>query len=98
MMSEAEFYDGIFAKYTELSHDSNKTELWKNQAIIELMNLLNDKRCKNVVKNGLLIVMALFDDYLNDTFYIKTKNICDITRGKRSILVSLLKEELFSEC
>ncbi len=96
-MSEAEFYDGIFDKYTELGHDSNKTELWKNQAIIELMSL-NDKCCKDVVKNGLLIIIALFDDYLNDTFYFKSKNICDITNGKRSILVSLLKEELFSEC
>ena len=94
--SESKLYDKMLNLFSELNNNTIKSELLKNQSIIELMKLLNDNGDKLSVKNALLIIMALFDDCLVDTFYFNSKNIRNATDRNKNILISILKDEFLS--
>ena len=94
--TENEFYDKILTRFTELNSNGNKTELFKNQSIIEIMTLMNSNNDKLFTKNALLLTMGLFDENLNDTFYYKSENIQNATKGNKDVLLSILEEEFIS--
>ena len=95
MYNENEFYDKIF-QFVEVNNTGNKVELFKNQAIIELMTHMNSNNDKLFTKNALLIIMGLFDENLNDTFYYNSENIQNATKGNKDVLLSILEEEFIS--
>ena len=94
-MYTEEFYDKILTQFSELNNNGNKTELFKNQSIIELMTLMNSNNDKLFTKNALLLTMGLFDENLNDTFY-NSENIQNATKGNKDVLLSILEEEFIS--
>lgn len=94
--TEKKIYDNILTRFTELNSNGNRTELFKNQSIIEIMTLMNSNNDKLVTKNALLLTMALFDENLNDTFYYNTENIRNATKGNKDALLSILEEEFIS--
>jgi hypothetical protein len=96
MSNEGEFYDHLFHSFNSLRNESNKLELWKNQQITELMNNIHDKDNIDFVQNALIVIMALFDEYLIDSFRQKSKNIKKLNDGKKQAVISILKDELFS--
>lgn len=93
--NESEFYDKIL-KFSESNSNGNKTKLVKNQSIKELMKAMNGKNDKLFTENALLLIMALFDEDLNDDFYSKTKNIQKATKKNKEIIRSILEEEFLS--
>lgn len=93
--NESEFYDKIL-KFSESNSNGNKTKLVKNQSIKELMKAMNGKNDKLFTENALLLIMALFDEDLNDNFYSKTKHIQKATKKNKEIIRSILEEEFLS--
>ena len=94
--TETEFYDKILTRFMELNSNGNRVELFKNQSIIELMTLMNSTKDKLFTKNALLLIMGLFDENLNDTFYYNSENIHNATKGKKDALLSILEQEFIS--
>jgi len=96
MSNEGEFYDQLFQSFNSLQNDSKKIELWKNQQITELMKNIHDKENKSFVQNALIVIMALFDDYLIDSFHLKSKDIKELNDRKKEAVISILEDEFFS--
>ena len=96
MSNEGEFYDQLFQNFSSLRNDSSKIELWKNQQITELMKTIRDKDNSAFIQNALIVIMALFDEYLIDSFHLKSKSIEELNDGTKETVNSILKEELFS--
>ena len=96
MYTETEFYDKILTGFMELNSNGNRVELFKNQSIIELMTHMNSTKDKLFTKNALLLIMGLFDDNLNDTFYYNSENIHNATKGNKDVLLTILEDEFMS--
>ena len=96
MITENDFYEKVLTRFTELNSNGIKTELLKNQSIIELMTLMNSNNDKLFTKNALLLIMGLFDDNLNDIFYYNSEKIQNATKGNKDVLLSILEEEFIS--
>ncbi len=96
MSNEGEFYDHLFQSFYSLRNESNNIELWKNQQITELMKNLHHKDDSRFIQNALIVIMALFDEYLIDSFHLKSKNIKELNEGKKETIISILKDEIFS--
>jgi len=96
LYTENEFYDKIITQFAELNSAGNKAELFKNQAIIELMTHMNSNNDKLFMKNALLLIVGLFDDNLNDMFYYNSESIHNATQGNRDVLLSILEDEFIS--
>ena len=97
MSNEGEFYDQLFQNFNSLHNESNiRAELWKNQQITQLMKNLHNKDDSRFIQNALIVIMALFDEYLIDSFHQKSKNVKELNDGKKEAVVSILKDELFS--
>lgn len=96
MLKESEFYDQLFESYNSLQNKSNTIELWKIHQINELMNTFHDKNNSGIVQNGLIVIMAIFDGNLKDTYFLKSTNIKNLDDMERKIVYSILREELFT--
>jgi hypothetical protein len=96
MSNEGEFYDQLFESFNTLQNESNEKELWKIHQINELMNNFNEKNNSRIVQNGLIVIMAIFDKNLKDTFYLKSKNIKYLNDKEKNIVSSILRDELFT--
>ncbi|MBD3253465.1 MAG: hypothetical protein GF383_00150 [Candidatus Lokiarchaeota archaeon] len=93
MKCEDEFYDKILEKFLECKKSKEKSDLWKSQTIIQLMENIKQKNNKEFVKNALLVLMSLEEDFLRDSFHIKSKDFSILSKEEKTILSSLLKEE-----
>ncbi|MHA1525635.1 MAG: hypothetical protein ACTSQD_01285 [Promethearchaeota archaeon] len=94
--TETEFYDKILTGFMELNSNGNRVELFKNQSIIELMTHMNSTKDKLFTKNALLLIMGLFDDNLNDTFYYNSENIKKKKKRNKDVLLTILEDEFIS--
>ena len=94
--NEREFYDKILTKFSESNSNGSKTKLVNNQSIKELMKAMSGKNDKLFTQNALLLIMALFDEDLNNDFYSNTKNIQKATKKNKEIIRSILEEEFIS--
>jgi len=94
MINEIDYYYNIFDNFVEFKNDSNKRELWKDHSIIELMNILDEDESELFVQNALIVLIALFEDYLHDSFFNRhSENIKNINKNDRKIVMELLKKE-----
>jgi len=57
---------------------------------------MNSNNDKSFTKNALLLIMGLFDDNLNDTFFYNSENIHNATKGNKDVLLSILEDEFIS--
>ena len=96
MSNEGEFYDHLFHNFYSLRNESNQIEIWKNRQITELMKNLHNRDDSRFIQNALIVIMALFDEYLKDSFHLKSKNIKELNDGKKETVISILKDEIFS--
>ncbi|TFG08896.1 MAG: hypothetical protein EU539_01120 [Promethearchaeota archaeon] len=92
MMSEGEFYDHILGQFSQISGDSHQKELWKNNKIRDLMTKFKNNGDPCFVKNALIVIMALFDDYLKDSYFLNSKSIKESSREKKDLILSFLKD------
>ena len=96
MSNEGEFYDQLFESYNSLHNESNKIETWKMHQINELMTTFNDKNNSQIVQNGLIVIMAIFDENLKDSFYSKSKNVKNLNDLEKKAVKTILSDELFT--
>jgi hypothetical protein len=79
-----------------LNNTRSKAELFKNQTIIELMTLMNSNNDKLFTQNALLLIMGLYDENLNDSFYYNSESIQNASKGNKDVILSILTEEFIS--
>ena len=96
MSNEGEFYNQLFESYNSLHNESNKIETWKMHQINELMTTFNDKNNSHIVQNGLIVIMAIFDENLKDSFYLKSKNVKNLNDQEKKAVKTILSDELFT--
>ena len=96
MSNEGEFYNQLFESYNSLHNESNKIETWKMHQINELMTTFNDKNNSQIVQNGLIVIMAIFDENLKDSFYLKSKNVKNLNDQEKKAVKTILSDELFT--
>jgi len=70
-----------------------KTEIWKDHSLIELMKLLDKKKNRVLVTNALILMLSLFEDIPPDTYNNRGVDINRISIKDRKSLIADLKEE-----
>jgi len=92
-----EFELDYYLKILEYSQDDKisreKKEIWKNQSIIELMNLLKRTQNRVFVTNALILILSLFEDIPPDTYNNRGVSIARISEKDKRFLIKELKEE-----
>ncbi|TFG24108.1 MAG: hypothetical protein EU529_05280 [Promethearchaeota archaeon] len=58
------------------------------------MNKLKEEHDVDFVQNALVVVIALFEDYLKDSFYRKSDNVKQLTESDKLELIDDLREAL----
>ncbi|MFX1418536.1 MAG: hypothetical protein ACFE9N_06420 [Promethearchaeota archaeon] len=97
MISEVEFFTEIFEDFLCLDGNFYENELWTANSIIKLMHTFNEFEDKNIVEEGLKIIVnlsrfkecgALFDYYEKESLSIN-----DLAVTEKTLLGSILKAE-----
>ena len=58
------------------------------------MNKLKQEHDVDFVQNALVVIMALFEDHLKDSFYTKSENVKALTEHQKIELIDDLREAL----
>ena len=91
---ELNCYLKILDYFQKDSLDKEKnTEIWKNQSFIELMQLLDQKKNRELVTNALILILSLFEDIPPDTYNNRGVNINRISLEERKSLIAGLEDE-----
>jgi hypothetical protein len=90
---ELDCYLQILDYFKSEKIDRAKTEIWKNQSLIELMTLLDKTKHRVLVTNAIILILSLFEDIPPDTFNNRGVNINRISSKDRKSLVADLKGE-----
>ncbi|MFX1296952.1 MAG: hypothetical protein ACFFD2_19120 [Promethearchaeota archaeon] len=93
--SELEFYLKIVDYFQNENLSPENKEIWKNQSIIQLMNILEQTQDRKFVANALILLLSLFEDFPPDNYNSRGDNIKRISeKDKKSILLKLRNEFL----
>jgi hypothetical protein len=58
-------------------------------------NFNHQQNNSRIIQNGLIVIMALFDDSLNDSFFTNSTNLKDLDDDDRKSVIHLIEEEIF---
>lgn len=90
---ELDFYLKIIDYFQKEKVDKEKTEIWKNQSIIELMKYLKRTHNRTLVTNALILILSLFEDIPPDIYNNRGVNLKRISERDKRFLIEDLKEE-----
>jgi len=90
---ELDCYLKIIDFFQHKKVDKEKTEIWKSQSLIELMDFLDRSKNKTLVANALILILSLFEDIPPDIYNNRGVDINRISEKDRRFLISKLKEE-----
>ncbi|MFX0105330.1 MAG: hypothetical protein ACFE75_07560 [Candidatus Hodarchaeota archaeon] len=90
---ELKYYVKVLDYFQDEGISREKKEIWKNQSIIELMNLLKRTQNRTFVTNALLLILSLFEDNPPDIYNNRGVNINHISENEKKYLIEELKEE-----
>ena len=90
---ELDYYLKILDYFQDERISREKKEIWKNQSIIELMNLLERTQNRTFVTNALILILSLFEDIPPDIYSTRGVNINSISETDKKFLIEELKEE-----
>ena len=96
---EAEFYSDIMNQAFAVLNDDDDKFIWKCHKIIELMNFLKesaDEFFKLVVKNALILLLSIFEDFYIDLVVSKSVELDAISKQEKEILIKTLKSEIIT--
>jgi hypothetical protein len=97
LISEVEFFTEIFEDFLTLDNNVYENELWRSNSIIKLMNALNEVTCKEIIEEGLKIIINLskFKECgaLWDTYEFNSYPINELMESEKTLLESILKAE-----
>ena len=92
---EVEFYLKIVDYFQDDNISREKREIWKNQSIIQLMNLLERTQNRTFVTNALILLLSLLEDNPPDIYSNRGRNVnCISTKDKKSLILELENEFL----
>ena len=91
--SELKCYIQILNYFENKDNNLERTEIWKNQALITLMRILrqNDKELQ--VKNAIILIISLFEGLPPDLFNNRGKDSGELTNKDRGFYLAELKQE-----
>jgi len=93
---EVEFYSNIMEQALAVLDDKDEKFIWKCRKIIELMNFLKHSYNKLLVKNALIIILSLFEDYCIDLITSNRDDLDALSKLEKKIFIDTLKEEFFA--
>ncbi|UCC18242.1 MAG: hypothetical protein JSV62_08990 [Promethearchaeota archaeon] len=97
MISEVEFFMDIFEDFLCLDSNFYENELWTANSIIKLMHTFNGFEDKNIIEEGLKIIVNLsrFKECgaLLDYYEKESLSINDLAVTEKTLLGSILKAE-----
>ena len=77
--------------------DPEKAEVWKNKALIRLMDLIDlmgDSKHDGFVQNGLILLMAISDDNPADIYSSRGIDTAQLSPEEKREFISLMKTEV----
>ncbi|MFX0082753.1 MAG: hypothetical protein ACFE94_13465 [Candidatus Hodarchaeota archaeon] len=90
---ELDCYLKILEYFQTEKVSKEKTEIWKDHSLIELMKLLDKKKNRVLVTNALILMLSLFEDIPPDIYNNRGVDINLISIEERKSLIADLKEE-----
>jgi len=90
---ELDCYLKILEYFQTENVNRERTEIWKDHSLIELMKLLDKKKNRVLVTNSIILMLSLFEDIPPDTYNNRGVNINLISVKDRKALIADLKEE-----
>ncbi|TFF89168.1 MAG: hypothetical protein EU548_07910 [Promethearchaeota archaeon] len=91
--TELNCYVRIINAYLNKEQEPEKTEIWKNRALIYLMRMLDKKRSDLQVRNALILLITLFEDIPPDLFNNRGTNIKKLSKKEKENMLLNLKQE-----
>ncbi|MFW9898680.1 MAG: hypothetical protein ACFFDO_05410 [Candidatus Thorarchaeota archaeon] len=96
MEDEIEFYYHLLEESSTISRNNYQKFVWKCRKIIELMDILNESYDKKIIRNMLIFILSLFDNYKTDFLSSRGVELKELSETERKILISTLKDEFLS--
>ncbi len=96
---EAEFYSDIMDQAFDVLNKGDEKFIWKCHKIVELMNFLKesaDDFFKLVVKNAIILLFSIFEDFYIDLVVSKSVDLDTISKQEKEILINTLKTEIMT--
>ena len=90
---ELECYTKIIKLFLKINKDTTSIEIWKDKAIIKIMQKLKDPKNENWLRNALIILLSLFDNKPADLYSNLGVNTKKISSNERKNIFSELKKE-----
>ena len=92
---ELELYLKIVDYFQDDNISREKKEIWKNQSIIQLMNLLERPQNRDFVTNTLILLLSISEDNPPDIYSNRGRNVnCISNKDKKSLILELENEFL----
>lgn len=90
---EIDCYLKILEYFQKEKVDRETTEIWKNQSLIELMNLLERTKNRTLVANAIILILTLFEDLPPDIYNNRGVHVKRISDRDKKSLIKELKDE-----
>ena len=94
---EARLYSDIMEQAFYVLNDYDDRFIWKCHIIIDLMDILKEsvkESIKLVIKNALILLLSIFEDYYIDLLDSKSVEFDEISNQEKDILINTLKSEI----
>ena len=90
---ELDSYLKIIEDFQNENVNTERTEIWKNHSLIELMKLLDKAKNRILVTNSIILMLSLFEDIPPDTYNNRGVDIHRISFEEKKSLIAGLEEE-----
>ena len=90
---ELDLYLKIINCFQNESVSRKNKEIWKNQSIIKLMNLLERTQNRPLVTNALILLLSLFENVPPDIYNNRGINSSHIPESDKKLLMKELIDE-----
>ncbi len=94
MKTPQEFIKDIITDFLNANEQLGEISMWKNNAIIQLMDFAKRIRSKELVQEGLIIIMALFNGFVKISEIEPAKDLMNLTMEEKRDIHSILMEEI----
>ena len=94
MKTPQEFMMDIISDFLNTQEKLSDISLWKNNAIIQLMDFAKRVGSKELIQEGLIMIMALFNGFMKISNIEPTKDFMNLTVDEKKDMHSILMEEI----
>ncbi|MFX1392314.1 MAG: hypothetical protein ACFFAH_01955 [Promethearchaeota archaeon] len=96
MINEIELYHNILDESSIVLSNKYQRFVWKCHKIIELMNDLDENCDKKILRNALIIINSLFNNYSPDCINSGSIKLEKLSKIERENLIRVLEKEILS--